>query len=70
MTVKHLCEKAGISGHKTNHSLTVATATRLLHSGMDEQLITWRELAIDVVVESKLINDQASSSRRWFEMVK
>ena len=36
---KRVCEKAGIKGYKTNHSLRVTTATRLFHSGLDEQLI-------------------------------
>ena len=40
--VKRLCVKAGISGYKTNHSLRVTTATRLFHSGLDEQLIMER----------------------------
>ncbi len=41
-TVKRLCEKAGIIGYKTNHSLCVTAATRLFRSGMDEQLIMER----------------------------
>jgi integrase len=41
-TVKSLCVRAGISGYKTNHSLRVTTATRLFHSGLDEQLIMER----------------------------
>ena len=38
-TVKRLCEKAGIVGYKTNHSLRVTCATRLFRSGVDEQII-------------------------------
>ena len=38
-TVKRLCEKAGIVGFKTNHSLRVTCATRLFRSGVDEQII-------------------------------
>ena len=38
-TVKRLCEKAGIQGYKTNHSLRVTAATRLFQSGVDKQLI-------------------------------
>ncbi len=38
-TVKRLCEKGGISGYKTNHSLRVTAATRLFRSGVDEQII-------------------------------
>ena len=38
-TVGCLCEQAGISGFKTNHSLRVTSATRLFQSGVDEQLI-------------------------------
>ena len=38
-TVKRLCEKAGIVGFKTNHSLRVTAATRLFRSGVDEQII-------------------------------
>ena len=38
-TVSRLCNSADISGFKTNHSLRVTTATRLFHSGADEQLI-------------------------------
>ena len=38
-TVSRLCTSADISGFKTNHSLRVTTATRLFHSGADEQLI-------------------------------
>ena len=34
-TVKRLCEKGGISGYKTNHSLRVTTATRLYQNGAD-----------------------------------
>ena len=41
-TVKRLCEKAGIVGYKTNHSLRVTTATRLFQNGTDEQLIMER----------------------------
>ena len=41
-TVKCLCEKGGICGYKTNHSLRVTTATRLYQSGADEQLIMER----------------------------
>ena len=38
-TVSRLCELAGISGNKTNHSLCVAAATQLYRSGIDEQLV-------------------------------
>ena len=41
-TVKRLCEKAGIEGYKSNHSLRVTAATRLFQSGVDEQLIMER----------------------------
>ena len=41
-TVKRLCEKAGIVGYKTNHSLRVTTATRLFQNGTDEQLFMER----------------------------
>lgn len=41
-TVKRLCERAGISGFKTNHSLRVTSATRLFQSGVEEQLIMSR----------------------------
>ena len=41
-TVKRLCQRAGIEGYKTNHSLRVTTATRLFQSGVDEQLIMER----------------------------
>ena len=37
--VSCLCSDAGILGFKTNHSLRVTSATRLFHSGADEQLI-------------------------------
>jgi len=40
--VKCLCQKAGIGGYKTNHSLRVTVATRLFQNGMDEQLIMER----------------------------
>ena len=36
--VQSMCSKAGIRGHKTNHSLRATTATRLFHAGIDEQL--------------------------------
>ena len=41
-TVKRLCEKAGIHGYKTNHSLRVTAATRFFQKGTDEQLIMQR----------------------------
>ncbi len=36
------CQKAGISGYKTNHSLRATTATRLYLNGVDEQLVMER----------------------------
>ena len=41
-TVSTLCQKGGIDGYKTNHSLRVTAATRLFHEGIDEQLIMER----------------------------
>ncbi|XP_041379334.1 uncharacterized protein LOC121391954 [Gigantopelta aegis] len=38
-TVKRLCEAAGITGRKTNHSLRATSATRLFQANIDEQLI-------------------------------
>jgi hypothetical protein len=40
--VKRMCEKAGIPGYKTNHSLRATTATRLYSEGVDEQLVMER----------------------------
>ena len=40
--VREMCKDAGITGHKTNHSLRATTATRLFHAGVDEQLIMER----------------------------
>lgn len=37
--VRRMCNTAGISGHRTNHSLRATAATRLFHKGIDEQLI-------------------------------
>ena len=37
-----MCNAAGISGFKTNHSLRVTAATRLYQSGVDEQLVMER----------------------------
>ena len=41
-TVTRLCERGGIEGYKTNHSLQVTAATRLFHKGIDEQLMMER----------------------------
>ena len=38
-TIKRLCEKAGITGNKTNHSLRASAATRLFHGNISEQMI-------------------------------
>ena len=40
--VSCLGKTSGIQGLKTNHSLRVTAATRLFHSGVDEQLIMSR----------------------------
>ena len=40
--VKNLCEKAGIEGHYTNHSLRVTTATRGLEKGIAEKYVMER----------------------------
>ena len=37
-----MCERAGIDGFKTNHSLRAAAASQLYHNGVDEQLIMER----------------------------
>ena len=41
-TVAQLCQKAGIPGFRTNHSLRATTATRLYQAGVEEQLIMER----------------------------
>lgn len=38
-TVRRLCHEAGKGGFFTNHSLRTSAATRLYHTGIDEQLI-------------------------------
>ena len=37
--VKNVCEKAGLPGRYTNHSLRATAATRLYHNNFDEQVI-------------------------------
>ena len=37
--VKNLCEKAGLSGFYTNHSLHATSATRMYQSDIEEQVI-------------------------------
>ena len=37
--MSRICKKAGVTGYKTNHSLRATAASRLYHSGLDEQLI-------------------------------
>ena len=41
-TIARMCNAAGISGFKTNHSLRATAATRLYQSGVDEQLVMER----------------------------
>ena len=41
-TISRLCNKGGIHGYKTNHSLRVTNATRLYASRMDEQMVMER----------------------------
>lgn len=38
-SVKTLCEKANLSGKRTNHSLRASAATRLFHGNVSEQMI-------------------------------
>lgn len=38
-TVSQMCQIAGITGFKTNHSSRVTAATRLFQAGVNEQLI-------------------------------
>ena len=40
--VRQMCKLAGITGHKTNHSLRATASTCLFHAGIDEQLIMER----------------------------
>ena len=40
--VKEICNKSGIGGHHTKHSLRATTATKLFQQGVDEQLIMAR----------------------------
>ncbi|XP_046565575.1 uncharacterized protein LOC124274278 [Haliotis rubra] len=37
--VSDICQRAGLTGHRTNHSLRATAATRLFEAGVDEQLI-------------------------------
>ena len=48
-TVKRLCEQAGISGHRTNHSLRATAATRMYDMGIDEQLI-WEKTGEPIMI--------------------
>lgn len=59
-TVGRLCQQAGISGFKTNHSLRVTSATRLFQSGVDEQLIMSHtgHRSVDGVRSYKRISEQ------------
>ena len=41
-TVARLCQKAGIPGYRTNHSLRATTATRLYQAGVDEHFVMER----------------------------
>ena len=38
-TISRMCERAGIPGYKTNHSLRATNATWFYQAGVDEQLI-------------------------------
>ena len=40
--LKLMCEKAGISGHKTNHSLRATAATEMYQGEVPEKLIQER----------------------------
>lgn len=59
-TVGRICKNAEISGHKTNHSLRVTSATRLFQKGVDEQLIMSRtgHRSIDGVRKYKRVSEQ------------
>ena len=51
-TVKRLCEQAGISGYRTNHSLRATAATRMYDMEIDEQLICEKTGKRTEVIES------------------
>ena len=38
-TIKTLCQKAGLPGYYTNHSLRSSSATRMYRGGVEEQVI-------------------------------
>ena len=48
-TVKRLCEQAGISGYRTNHSLRATAATRMYDMEIDEQLI-WEKTGKPIMI--------------------
>ena len=47
-----MCEKAGIDGRRSNHSLRAGCATRMYDNGLDEQLICERTGHRSVAVRS------------------
>ena len=55
-----ICKKAGVTGFKTNHSLRATAASRLYHSGIDEQLIMERvgHCSIEGIRSYKQTNNQ------------
>ena len=60
-TVKRLCDKAGIGGNRTNHSLRASAATRLFHGNVPEQLImevTGHKSTDGVRTYKKVVRDQ------------
>ena len=59
-----MCQIAGITGFKTNHSLRVTTATRLFQAGVDEQLIMKRtgHRSVDGVRKYKQISEEQNEN--------
>ena len=47
-TGKRLCEQAGVSGYRTNHSLRATAATGMYDMGIDESSLSAKKLVSEL----------------------
>ena len=62
-----MCKDAGISGHKTNHSLRAYAATELFRAGIPEKVIQDRSghRSLEGLRKYECISDQQKRVRPW-----
>ena len=65
--IQEMCKSAGITGHKTNHSLRATGATELYLAGVPEKIIQQRtgHQSVEALRQYENTSEQQTGIKKW-----